>query len=149
MTNAYQAITRLPFARTCAITLTIVSASLVAQTAPYDSAKPLPNATLFAPGIISTGDYESHPTFTPDGREIYFLKMAPNFSRWTIFVSRYKDGGWSQPEVAPFSGQFQDADPYITADEKHFYFTSDRPVETGGERQSHHASQRLRDLRLR
>jgi hypothetical protein len=138
MTDACQAITRLPFARTCAITLTIVSASLVAQTAPYDSAKPLPNATLFAPGIISTGDYESHPTFTPDGREIYFLKMAPNFSRWTIFVSRYKHGGWSQPEVAPFSGQFQDADPYITADGKHFYFISDRPVETGGERQSHH-----------
>jgi hypothetical protein len=138
MTNAYQAITRLPFARTCAITLTIVSASLVAQTAPYDSAKPLPNATLFAPGIISTGDYESHPTLTSDGREMYFLKMAPNFSRWTIFVSRYKNGGWSQPEVAPFSGQFQDADPYITADGKHFYFISDRPVETGGERQSHH-----------
>src|SRR6266550_4420424 len=115
MTNTYQAITGLPFARTCAITLTIVSASLVAQTAPYDSAKPFTRATLFAPGIISTGDYESHPTFTPDGREIYFLKMAPNFSRWTIFVSRYKDGSWSQPEVAPFSGQFQDADPYITA----------------------------------
>src|SRR5216110_1985954 len=92
MTNTYQGITGFPFARTCAITLTIVSASLVAQTAPYDSAKPLTRATLFAPGIISTGDYESHPTFTPDGREIYFLKMAPNFSRGTIFVSRYKDG---------------------------------------------------------
>jgi WD40-like Beta Propeller Repeat len=138
MTSTFQAITGLRFARTCAITLTIVTASLVAQIAPYDSAKPLARATLFAPGIISTGDYESHPTFTPDGREIYFLKMAPNFSRWTIFVSRYKDGRWSQPEVAPFSGQFQDADPYITADGKHFYFISDRPVETGGERQSHH-----------
>jgi hypothetical protein len=117
---------------------TLVGASLSAQAAPYDSAKSLPHATLFAPGIISTGDYESHATFTPDDREIYFLKMASNFSRWTIFVSRYKDGRWSQPEVAPFSGQFQDADPYITADGKHFYFISDRPVETGGERQSHH-----------
>jgi hypothetical protein len=117
---------------------TIISASLVAQTAPYDSGKPLAHATLFAPDMISTGDYESHPTFTPDGHEVYFLKMAPNFSRWTIFVSHYKNGGWSQPEVAPFSGQFQDADPYITADGKHFYFISDRPVETDGERQSHH-----------
>ena len=111
---------------------------MAAQTAPYDSAKPLHNATLFAPAIISTGDYESHPTFTPDGRDMYFLKMAPNFSRWSIFVSRYKDGGWSLPEVAPFSGQYQDADPYITADGKHFYFISDRPVDAGGERQSHH-----------
>jgi WD40-like Beta Propeller Repeat len=116
----------------------LVSASLVAQTAPYDSAKPLPHATLFEPGIISTGDYESHAAFTPDGREMYFLKLAPNFSRWTIFVSRYNNGRWSQPEVAPFSGQYQDADPYITADGKHFYFISDRPGESSGERQSHH-----------
>jgi hypothetical protein len=111
---------------------------LAAPTPPYDSTKPLPHATLFAPGIISAGDYESHPAFTPDGHELYFLKMAPNFSRWTIFVSRYNDGRWSQPEVAPFSGQYQDADPYITADGKRFFFISDRPVETGGERQSHH-----------
>src|SRR5438093_10280000 len=138
MTNTYQAISPLPFARTCAITLTIVSTSLVAQTAPYDSAKPLAHATLFAPGIISTGDYESHPTFTPDGREIYFLKMAPNFSRWTIFVSRYKDGSWSQPEVAPFSGQFQVADPYITADGKHFSCISDLPEETYCYRPTHY-----------
>jgi hypothetical protein len=131
--------TGLNFLRDCTLLLTmLMSSSLAAQPAPYDSGKPLPKATLFAPGIISTGDYESHATLTPNGREIYFLKMAPNFSRWTIFVSRYKDGRWSQPEVAPFSGQFQDADPYITDDGKHFYFISDRPVETGGERQSHH-----------
>jgi hypothetical protein len=130
---------RLNFVRVCAVTTTmLVSVSLVAQTASYDSAKPLPHATLFEPGIISTGDYESHAAFTPDGREMYFLKLAPNFSRWTIFVSRYKNGSWSQPEVAPFSGQYQDADPYITVDGKHFYFISDRPLEAGGERQSHH-----------
>lgn len=81
------AITALNFLRACAVPMAmLVAVSLVAQTAPYDSAKPLPHATVFAPGIISTGDYESHATFTPDGREIYFLKMAPNFSRWTIFV---------------------------------------------------------------
>jgi WD40-like Beta Propeller Repeat len=138
MTSTYRAIAGLPLARTCAITLIIMSASLAAQPAPYDSAKPLPHATLFAPDTISTGDYDSHVTFTPDGREMYFLKLAPNFSRWSIFVSRYKDGTWSQPEVASFSGQYQDADPYITADGKHFYFISDRPVGAGGVRQSHH-----------
>src|SRR5262245_13819904 len=126
------------FVGACAIALTIMVVSLAAEPAPYDSGKPLSHATLFAPGIISTGDYESHATFTPDGTEIYFLKMAPNFSRWTIFVSRYKDGGWSHPEVAPFSGQYQDADPYITADGNHFYFISDRPVEGQGDRLSHH-----------
>jgi WD40-like Beta Propeller Repeat len=131
-------ITRRDLVRACSITMTLLaSISSAAQTAPYESAKPLPHAALFAPGIISTGDYESHAAFTPDGREVYFLKLAPNFSRWTILVSRYNDGRWSQPEVAPFSGQYQDADPYITADGKHFYFISDRPVKTG-ERQPHH-----------
>jgi WD40-like Beta Propeller Repeat len=123
----------------CFVAATVlISSPLVAQSAPYDSAKPLPQAAVFAPNVISTGDYESHATFTPDGREIYFLKMAPNFSRWSIFVSRYGNGGWSQPEVASFSGQYQDADPYITADGKHFYFISDRPINPGDERQSHH-----------
>ncbi len=138
MISTYQPICRFRLVRTCTIILTVVNASLFARPAPYDSENPLSHAMLFAPGVISTGDYESHPTFTPDGREVYFLKMAPNFSRWTIFVSRYNDGTWSPPEVAPFSGQYQDADPYITADGKHFYFISDRPIEAGGERQSHH-----------
>ena len=129
--------TILNLACVCAVTI-LISSPLVAQDAPYDSVKPLPHATLCAPGVISTGDYESHATFTPDGREIYFLKMAPNFSRWSIFVSHYRNGGWSQPEVAPFSGQYQDADPYITADGRHFYFISDRPIKPGDERQSHH-----------
>ena len=127
----------LNFARVSAVTI-LISSPLAAEDTPYDSAKPLPHATLFAPDVISTGDYESHATLTPDGREIYFLKMAPNFSRWSIFVSRYRNGGWSQPEVAPFSGQYQDADPYITADGRHFYFISDRPIKPGDERQSHH-----------
>ena len=98
--------TMLNFARVSAVTI-LISSPLAAEDAPYDSAKPLPHATLFAPDVISTGDYESHATLMPDGREIYFLKMAPNFSRWSIFVSRYRNGRWSQPEVAPFSGQYQ------------------------------------------
>src|SRR5262249_61893913 len=131
MTSTYQAIVRRPFARTCTLTLAVVSASLVAQPASYDVEMPLRHATLFAPGIISTGDYESHPTFTPDGREIYFLKMAPNFSRWTIFFSRYNGGRWAPPGGAPFSRQYPDAHPYINADRKHIHFLSPRPLTPG------------------
>ena len=83
--------TVLNFARVSAVTI-LISWPLAAEDPPYDSAKPLPHATLFAPGVISTGDYESHATLAPDGREIYFLEMAPNFSRWSIFVSRYRNG---------------------------------------------------------
>jgi WD40-like Beta Propeller Repeat len=83
---------------------------------------------IFAPGVISTGDYESHPAFTPDGKTLYFLKDSPDFSFWTIFVSEFRDGQWSKPEVAPFSGQYKDADPFISADGAKFLFISTRPV---------------------
>ena len=64
------AITALNFLRACAVPMaTLVAVSLVAQTAPNDSAKPLPHATVFALGIISTGDYESDATFSADRRE--------------------------------------------------------------------------------
>ena len=83
---------------------------------------------LVGEGVISTGDDESHPAFTPDGKTLYFLKNDPGFNHWTIVVSHEEDGKWSEPEVAPFSGQFSDADPFITSDGERFFFISTRPV---------------------
>lgn len=84
---------------------------------------------LFAPNIISTGDDESHPAFTSDGKTLYFLKNDPSFNHWTIVVSHEQRGKWSTPEVAPFSGQFSDADPFVTLDGQRFFFISVRPVD--------------------
>ncbi len=97
------------------------------QAHPYASANPMPAPTIFGEGVISTGDYESHPAFTADGRTLYFVKSTPSFSFWTIVVSRFVDGRWTAPRVAPFSGQYSDADPFITADGKQLYFISRRP----------------------
>ena len=95
--------------------------------APYASASPLTEPTIFGAGVISTGDYDSHPAFTPDGKTLYFLRSTPNFNLWTILFSQYAKGKWSTPEVAPFSGQYSDADPFITPDGSHLYFISNRP----------------------
>ena len=94
----------------------------------YASTQPMRSPVIFGDGVISTGDFESHPAFAPDGLTLYFLKSTPTFSFWTIVVSRYVDGRWTAPEVAPFSGRYSDADPFITADGKKFYFISNRPV---------------------
>jgi Tol biopolymer transport system component len=83
---------------------------------------------IFGEGVISTGDFESHPAFMPDGRTLYFVKSTPTFSFWTIVVSRFVDGRWTTPEIAPFSGRYSDADPFITADGKKLYFISRRPA---------------------
>ena len=95
---------------------------------PYSFDKPLSEPAIFAEGIVSTGDFDSHPAFTPDGKTLYFLRSTPNFNLWTILVSRFEKGKWRTPEIAPFSGQYSDADPFITSDGSRFYFISNRPV---------------------
>lgn len=107
------------------------SFAAAAEPAPYASPNPLPEPAVFAPGVISTGDYETHPAFTPDGKTIYFLKNTPTFSFWTIVDSHFSGGHWSTPEVAPFSGQYSDADPFITADGSKLFFISTRPLKAG------------------
>jgi Tol biopolymer transport system component len=105
----------------------VTAASGEASRPPYASKEPMPEPTIFAEGVVSTGDFESHPAFTPDGRTLYFLKNSPTFNFWTIVVTYFKNNRWSAPEVASFSGQYRDADPFITSDGSKFYFISDRP----------------------
>lgn len=99
---------------------------------PYVSEALLSEPTIFGKDIISTGDSESHPAFTPGGTTLYFLKNSPAFNFWTICESHFADGKWSAPQVAPFSGQYSDADPFITADGSKFFFISNRPIGNRG-----------------
>lgn len=94
---------------------------------PYASSKPLPEPGIFAEGVVSTGDFESHPAFTPDGKTLYFVRSSPTFNFWTIVATHFKNNKWSEPEVISMSGQHRDADPFITKDGSRFYFISDRP----------------------
>src|SRR5436190_9858168 len=65
--------------------------------APYASHKPMPEPIILGRGIISGGDFDSHPAFSPDGRTIYFVRSSPNFKFWTILCRNSKmDSGLSQ-----------------------------------------------------
>lgn len=68
--------------------------------------------------------YERDGTFSPDGQTFYFTKRTiwPCFS--AICVSRFRRGRWAEPEVAPFSGQYPDATPFISADGSRLYSTA-------------------------
>ncbi len=99
------------------------------QTQPWASDRPVPVPEVFAPGSIPTGEYETHPQFSPDGLTLYFLKSDGRFNFWTIVFSRFEGGRWTRPEVAPFSGRYSDADPFITPDGTKLYFISNRPID--------------------
>src|SRR5262245_1062240 len=102
-----------------------------APIAPSNASAPPPadRAELFAPGVISTRDFERDGTFSPDGGTFYFTKRTiwPYFS--AICVSHFRNGRWVEPEVASFSGQYPDATPFISSDGSRLYFASRRPAE--------------------
>jgi Tol biopolymer transport system component len=43
-------------------------------------------------------------------------------------VSRFENGQWSKPEIAPFSGKHFDKEPFVSPDGSKLFFASLRPV---------------------
>jgi Tol biopolymer transport system component len=85
--------------------------------------------THWTPAAIVSDQYESSPTFTPDGREMYFMRSNRSFTAYQILRSRCGPDGWGPPESVPFGlpPPVNDADPFVTADGKRLYFVSSRP----------------------
>jgi hypothetical protein len=89
-------------------------------------------ARIFAPGVISDAREQWRITFTPDGKTAYFAssdEFFPFTRQATIYVSHLVHGAWTEPEVAPFSGQYSDIDPFLSPDGRRLYFSSIRPVD--------------------
>jgi Tol biopolymer transport system component len=106
--------------------LNFITASLLLSLLSNDP-RPIP----FAKGTISTEDDEFGMTFTPDGKTCYFTKRTPSTlqsSTMVICVSYCKNGRWSRPEIAPFSGRYKDFNPCISPDGLKLFFISNRPV---------------------
>lgn len=86
---------------------------------------------IFAPGIVSTGMGEACATFTSDGKECFFMVMVNGHE--TIVTTKIINGYWAAPEVAQFSGKFDDGYPTILPDGSRLIFHSNRPLENGAE----------------
>jgi Tol biopolymer transport system component len=84
-------------------------------------------ARIWTPAALATDQYEATPTFTPDGREMYFMRSDPRFERYQLMRSRCVNGAWSQASPAPFAVPgVQEGDPGITPDGRRLYFISMR-----------------------
>jgi Tol biopolymer transport system component len=85
-------------------------------------------AVRWTPAPLSTDQYESSPTFSPDGREVFFFRGDPTFSRYRLFHSRCLDGRWSAASEPTFaaSPDIDEADPAFSGDGRRLYFVSSR-----------------------
>lgn len=81
---------------------------------------------VFAPGVISGPADDMAPAFAPDGNTVYFTR--DNGSDYDILVSHRVGGAWSEPVLAPFSGQWRDLEPAMAPDGSYLIFASSRPL---------------------
>jgi ribosomal protein L24E len=84
-------------------------------------------ATLFLEGEVSTNLSERDMAIAPDGSEMYYT-IQGHKATFSVIVQRkrLKDGSWSQPAVASFSGKYSDIEPAFAPDGKKLFFCSNR-----------------------
>lgn len=82
----------------------------------------------FLPEIVSQFPDVRDIAISPDRLEVYFtIQSYANEISAIVFVT-YKNGSWSEPEVAAFSGRFNDLEPSFSTDGLRMYFVSNRPL---------------------
>ena len=92
---------------------------------------PTDDVALFAPGRVSTGNAERDLALTADGTELFYTLSTPDNATRAIIHMKRTSEGWSDPEVASFSGQFMDIEPFVAPDDQRLYFASKRPLTVG------------------
>jgi len=122
-----------PFFPSALVVVVLVQAGFLTLNGPYlGQKKPGPTPEIFAPGILSLGFHEHNIAISPDGKEIFFVAASSDFTRYLIMTTKLKNGAWTRPEAAPFSGGRNDGAPAFSADGKRLYFSSRRPRAAGG-----------------
>jgi hypothetical protein len=105
--------------RTTCSAASVVVALLVAL--PVRSQEPA--ARPFADGVISTPQ-SACITFAPGGEIAYFMRSDPAAKKSSILVSRRVAERWSEPDVASFSGTYNEGDPAMSPDGSRLVFWS-------------------------
>ena len=68
---------------------------------------------VFAPGIVSTKDWEIEGVFAPNMNEFYFARYRGTYDDAKTYVIQYENGAWHESVVEPRSGEV-----FISTDDK-------------------------------
>jgi hypothetical protein len=90
---------------------------------------------VFEPGKISDPFPNRDMAISADGNELFYTIQFTKGYFSVIMHCVKENGGWSEPEVASFSGKYSDLEPSFSPDGKKLYFSSSRPLaDTGAEK---------------
>ena len=82
---------------------------------------------IFAPGIISTHDYEHGITFNKNIDEVYFTRRITVEEGNRIFHAKIVNGKWTKPNQAAFASSFKESSANFSPDGTHLFYNSRRP----------------------
>ena len=125
MTNSPKFLTA---ALLCSLSCSTMSDEYPELRGPY-LGQPPPGSTpaLFAPGFVCTSLNERDAALSPDGSIFVWSIWSGSFG--SIVFSKFEDGVWTPPQMAPFSGRYSDLEPAFSPDGSRLYFASNRPLE--------------------
>ena len=87
------------------------------------------NITPFIESIVKQFPNVRDIAIAPNGNEIMFSAQSFMGNTSVIITLTKENGVWSHPEVASFSGQFFDLEPFFSHDGLKLYFVSTRPID--------------------
>ncbi len=93
---------------------------------------------MFAPGIVTTNEYEGTSGFLNGGTVFVFNRLTHQVREntdWTyipIFEMILKDGKWTKPDTVQFQNEHRDDNFTVAPDGNTLYFQSNRSVDGTG-----------------
>lgn len=106
----------------------LLAGLLACQAAPAEDAPTMAAPVRWTPPALATDQYESSPTLSPDGHELFFFRADRQFDNYRLLHSRCEDGRWSAPKEPAFAAApgVLETDPAFSPDGQRLYYGSAR-----------------------
>jgi Tol biopolymer transport system component len=111
------------------LTILMLSSGSTAASSTAPAPTPFPAEAVWTSAPDWGSGTDASPAFTPDGKTVYFTHS--DGPKRTIMVSYLRQGVWSAPKTASFSGTWRDIEPAMAPDGSYLVFVSNRPSSEG------------------
>lgn len=89
---------------------------------------------LFGEGLISTDLYERDIAISSMGDEIIYTLGNHKQTIRSLIIIKKNEGEWREKQILPFSGRYQDIEPFFSVKGNRLFFASNRPMNSDSTR---------------